>query len=74
MQTIVDKQTESADESIMFISFCLDIQGTYTNFITNHTTIPEDRKAVGDCLYGEINVVCLMEQNGAKNEKNGEKG
>jgi hypothetical protein len=35
MQTIGDKQTESAHEPNMFISFCLDIQDTCVNFVTS---------------------------------------
>ncbi len=34
MQTIGDKQTKSAHEPNMFISFCLDIQDTCVNFVT----------------------------------------
>ena len=51
----------------------LSCQNNFCDLI-NHTTIPENRKAVGDWLYGGIIAVCLMEPNEAKNEKNGEKG
>ena len=39
LQTIVDKQTKSIDESYIFLKYNLDIQDTYINFANSYSKV-----------------------------------